>query len=139
VTTDPPTTPDPATWRYPDVEDLLHIAERLGTPAVRDFGLIDSAAHRPAATVFGEDAYPDLATKAVALLSSIARNHALVDGNKRLAWSATRVLVRLNGFDLVPPSTDAAYDLVIAAATGEADVETLAPTLSQWLVPMPES
>lgn len=125
------------TWRYPDVHDLLQIAERLGTPAVRDIGLLDSAVHRPAASAFGDDAYPDLAAKTAALLSSLARNHALVDGNKRLAWSATRVLARLNGFDLMPPSTDAAYDLVIAAAIGAADVEALAPVLNEWLVPLP--
>lgn len=122
------------TWRYPDVEDLLHIAARLGTPAVRDVGLLDSAAHRPAATVFGEDVYPDLPTKTAALLASIARNHALVDGNKRLAWSAARVMCRLNGHELTPPDTDSAYDLVISAATGEADVEQPAAVLAGWLV-----
>lgn len=122
------------TLRYPDVDDLLQIAERLGTPAVRDLGLLDSAAHRPRASVFGEDAYPDLPSKTAALLSSIARNHALVDGNERLAWSAARVLCRMNGHDLVPPSTGAAYDLVIAAATGEAEVAELAPVLTDWIV-----
>lgn len=120
-------------WRYPDVEDLIQIAERLGTPAVRDVGLLDSAAHRPRATVFGADAYADLPTKTAALMSSIARNHALVDGNKRLAWSAARVMCRLNDHDLRPPNTDAAYDLVIAAATGEADVEALASILAGWI------
>ncbi len=122
-------------WRYPDAEDLIHIAERLGTPAVRDLGLLDSAAHRPRSTVFGEDAYTDLPTKTAALMSSIARNHALIDGNKRLAWSAARVFCRMNGHDLRPPSADGAYDLVIAAATGEADVTELAVMLANWISP----
>ena len=55
---------------------------------VHDVGLLESALGRPRATVFGDDAYPDLHTKAAALLHSLARNHALVDGNKRLAWAA---------------------------------------------------
>lgn len=122
-------------WRYLVVDDLLQIADRLGTPAARDLGLLDSAAHRPAASAFGEDAYPDLPTKAAALLSSIARNHALVDGNKRLAWSAARVFCRLNGHDLRAPDTDTAYDLVIAAATGQAEVAELAPVLAGWITP----
>jgi death-on-curing protein len=122
-----------SSWRYPDVDDLLQIAERLGTSRVRDVGLLDSAAHRPQATVFGEDAYPDLPTKAAALLSALARNHALVDGNKRLAWSSAVVFCRLNGHDLRPETVDAAYELVIAAATGDADVTALAAVLSRWI------
>lgn len=124
-----------SSWRYPDVDDLLQIAERLGTANVRDPGLLDSAAHRPQATVFGEDAYPDLPIKAAALLSALARNHALVDGNKRLAWSAAVVFCRMNGQDLSPATVDAAYELVISAATGEADVATLAAVLSRWIRP----
>jgi death-on-curing protein len=66
--------------------DLVDLAERLfgPTPPIRDVGLLGSAAARPRTTVFGADAYPDLWTKAAALLDSIVNNHALVDGNKRL-------------------------------------------------------
>jgi hypothetical protein len=71
------------------VEDLLSIAEEvLGVPAVRDIGLLDSAAHRPQASAFGKDAYSTIDEKAAALLEAVARSHALVDGNKRLAWAA---------------------------------------------------
>ena len=55
---------------------------------VGDYGLIDSALARPRASVFGQGAYPDLHLKVAALLHSLARNHALVDGNKRLAWTS---------------------------------------------------
>ena len=73
-------------------EDLLSIAEEvLGTSAVRDVGLLDSAAHRPQASVFGQDAYPTIHEKAAALLDAVVRHHALVDGNKRLGWAATVV------------------------------------------------
>jgi death-on-curing protein len=84
---------------YLDLDDLLDLARALlGDPApVRDMGLLGSAAARPQTTAFGEDAYPDLLTKAAALLQSIVNNHALVDGNKRLGWLATAVFLELNG------------------------------------------
>ena len=78
--------------RYLSLDDLLTIADAAVSEemVVRDAGLLESALARPQSTVFGADAYPTLHTKAAALLHSLARNHALVDGNKRLAWLATR-------------------------------------------------
>jgi death on curing protein len=104
---------------YLDIEDLLHVALRTlgGPPDVRDLGLLESAAARPRASAFGEDAYPDLLTKAAALLHSIARNHALVDGNKRLALAATIAFLGVNGRRL-ELTNDEAYDLVMAVASG---------------------
>ena len=84
---------------------------------MRDLGLLDAAVHRPRASVLGQDAYPDLLTKAAALLHSLARNHPLVDGNKRLAWLATYVFCAKNGVELDPDDDDA-YDLVIGVAAG---------------------
>ena len=102
-----------------DLEDLLHIAERtLGAPAeVRDLGLLDSAVQRPRASAFGQDAYPDLETKAAALLHSVVGNHALVDGNKRLGLAALVTFLGVNGRRLTW-SNDEAYDAVIAVASG---------------------
>ena len=70
--------------------------------------------------MFGADAYPDLVGKAAALLESLARNHALVDGNKRLAWLATVVFLDLNGH-VVQMDDDAAFELVMAVAQGDLD------------------
>jgi death-on-curing protein len=117
--------------RYLTLDDLLRFAAAaLGEePVVRDFGLLEAAVARPAATVFGQDAYPSLHAKAAALLHSICRNHALVDGNKRLAWAATAVFIVINGR---PPRVDqdAAFDLVMAVADGSlADVEAIAQRL----------
>ena len=105
-----------------DLEDLLYVAARaLGDdPRVRDHGLLEAALARPRASVLGEDAYPDLHTKAGALLHSLARNHALIDGNKRLALAATIAFLGINGRRLTL-SNDQAYELVIAVATGETD------------------
>ena len=68
-------------------------------------------------------------------MSSISRNRALVDGNKRLAWMAAVAFCDLNDHDLHPPTTDAAYDLVIAASAGTADVDALAADLAAWIHP----
>jgi death-on-curing protein len=115
------------------VEDLLIIAEEaLGVPAVRDIGLLDSAAHRPQASAFGKDAYPTIDEKAAALLEAVARNHALVDGNKRLAWAAAAVFYDLNGFDLDPPTVDEAVELVVAVASGQVDLPRLTERLASW-------
>ncbi|WP_249021158.1 type II toxin-antitoxin system death-on-curing family toxin [Conexibacter sp. S30A1] len=118
---------------YLSVEDLLEIAVGiLDEVAVRDHGLLASAAARPQSSAFGQDAYPTFATKAAALMHSIARNHALVDGNKRLAWSATRVFCMLNGQDL-DFSVDDAEQLVLAVARGGLDVTDIARTIGQHL------
>ena len=106
---------------YLDLDDLLRVAEAaVGDVAVRDVGLLESAVGRPRATVFWQDAYPTLELKAAALLHSIARNHALVDGNKRLALAGAIALFGINDRRLVL-TNDQAYDLVIAVATGELD------------------
>jgi death-on-curing protein len=114
---------------YLDLEDLLQLVRDLKTGPVRDVGLLDSAAARPQSSAFGEDAYPTLALKGAALLHSIARNHALVDGNKRLAWLAAVVFLDLNGHG--PDLTrDAAFDLVMDVAEGTADVDEIANRLT---------
>lgn len=120
-----------------DLEELLHIATRtLGhEPAVRDYGLLESALARPRASVLGQDAYPDLHAKAAALVHSLARNHALIDGNKRLALAATIAFLGINGHQLTL-SNDEAYDLIIAIATGVLDtVEEIADALRAATTP----
>lgn len=78
--------------------------------------------------MLGQDACPTLATKAAALLHSVAGNHSLVDGNKRLAWLAALVFLDRNG---ARPrlSHYAAFDLVIDVAAGQADVDEIARRL----------
>lgn len=108
---------------YLSSEDILVIAEHACPDmqiVVRDAGLLESAAHRPSAAMFGEEAYPDVVDKAAALLQSLAINHPLFDGNKRTAWLSCVTFLAMNGVDL-HPDIDAAERLVIAVATGEAD------------------
>lgn len=105
-----------------ELGDLLHIATRtLGAePEVRDLGLLESALARPRAAAFGADAYPTVHDKAAALLHSLARNRALVDGNKRLALGATIAFYGMNGVRLAL-TEDEAYALIVAVAAGELD------------------
>lgn len=105
-----------------DVDDLLYIAERAtdGSVETRDVGLLESAAARPRASAFGADAYPTLHEKAAALLHLIVRNHALVDGNKRLGLAAVIAFYGVNGRR--PTMTnDEAYEFVMAVAAGQID------------------
>ena len=116
---------------YLTLEDLLELARDLRVGPVRDVGLLDAAAHRPQAFVFGQDAYPDLDTKAAVLLESVVGNHALVDGNKRLGWLATVVFYGLNHVNLDAPDEDA-YRLVMAVAQGDMETQLLADRLRGW-------
>jgi death on curing protein len=101
-------------------DDLMKVAARVigSQPLVRDHGLLEAAAFRPQASVFGADAYPTLWDKAAAMMESLARNHPLVDGNKRLALAGTVVFLGMNGFRLTM-NNDEAYDFTIKVSTGE--------------------
>jgi death-on-curing protein len=107
---------------YLTLPELLHFAERTleAGYAVRDYGLLEAALARPRSTAFGKDAYPDLDARAAALLHSVARSHALVDGDKRLALAAVIAFCGLNGRRLTL-TNDEAHDLVISVAAGQLD------------------
>ncbi|MGV0813714.1 type II toxin-antitoxin system death-on-curing family toxin [Mycolicibacterium boenickei] len=119
---------------YLDLDDLIEVAHHAVGENVQvgDYGLLASALARPRASVFGEDAYPDLHLKAAALLHSLARNHALVDGNKRLAWTACLTFLAINGQWISAPEDDR-FDFVIRVATGaESDLTDIARQLRAW-------
>ena len=100
---------------------------------VGDYGLLDAAVARPRTTVFGLDACPDVFAKAGALLQSLARNHALIDGNKRTAWAAAWTFLYLNGVALGRFDVDDAEAFIINMATrGDLDLEYIASKLTQY-------
>jgi len=112
-----------------DIHDLLEIAESLIPKLkVRDLGLLEAAVARPQTTVFGNDAYESFEFKAASLMHSIARNHLLIDGNKRLAWAATRTFCLLNGYDIYN-DVDSAERIILDVATGKLDVPKIAIAL----------
>lgn len=116
---------------YLDLDDLIGLAAGLlgDPPPIRDVGLLASAAARPRATAFGEDAYPDVWTKAAALLHSVVKNHPLVDGNKRLGWMACGVFLEINGVAATKATNDDVYELVMELAAGESEIADLAQRL----------
>ena len=113
------------------MEDLLQLVEDLGVGPVRDLGLLESAAHRPTTTVYGREVYDGLDLKAAVMMESLVRNHALVDGNKRLTWLAAVVFYGLNGVEVDAPDDDA-YDFVVGMAAGEISAESARVKLSSW-------
>lgn len=100
---------------------------------VRDYGLLDAAVARPQASVFGVDAYPEVWDKAAALLQSLARNHALIDGNKRTAWASAWTFLHINGNELSPDfDVDQAERFMNTIATQEIELTEIAATLRSF-------
>ena len=106
------------------------MAEQGIDVGVRDVGLLESALARPQTTVFGQDAYPDLWTKAAAVMHSIVSSHPLVDGNKRAGLAAALATLDLNGVDTANSDAEALYTLTMHVAEGKTeDVAELAARL----------
>jgi death-on-curing protein len=116
---------------YLEIEDALQVVDRFGFH-VRDIGLLASALARPATTVMGVEAYPQLATKAAALMESVARFHPLIDGNKRTAWTLMVLMLWINGYrhDF---STEEAFNLVVGVAAGDITLRDSAGTIATHL------
>jgi len=99
------------------------LAEHGGPEGARDLGGLQSAlARAPNLTAYGN---PDAAALAAAYAAGIARNHPFVDGNKRTAWIAARLFLRINGFSLSYDHEEATR-VVLALAAGELSEEALA-------------
>lgn len=127
--------------RYLTAGDVLKLNEaEVGSDLLADFGLLESAVLRPQQTVGGEDAYPDLHTKAAVLMHSLIRNHPFLDGNKRTAVLAVDVFYGLNGFELVADQGDVVA-LALDIAEGQVDVASIAGTLKNWArrLPLPNA
>ncbi|HWS75079.1 MAG TPA: type II toxin-antitoxin system death-on-curing family toxin [Quisquiliibacterium sp.] len=102
------------------------LAEHGGPEGIRDEGLLDSALARPQNLLaYGE---PDLAALAAAYGVGIAKNHPLVDGNKRAAFLAVGLFLALNGQRLAATQVEAT-SAMIAIASSELDE----PAFAQWL------
>ncbi len=116
---------------YLELEDVVALAAILfgDPPPIRDIGLLGSAVARPRTSAFGEDAYPDILTKAAALLQSIVNNHAMIDGNKRLGWLSTAVFLEVNGVKALRISNDDVYDFVIWVAATSPAIEEIVSRL----------
>jgi death-on-curing protein len=121
---------------YLDASDLLVLAAAVtgGDLVVRDLGLLDSAAHRPRATVLGVEAYDTLWLKAAALLDSIVRTRPLIEGNWRLGWVAAVTLCDMNGW-WIDADEDEALEIVREVGRGNVEVIAMAAHLESWALP----
>lgn len=123
--------------RVREVLDLAELACGGQRVELRDMGLLTSAVHRPQSRMFGVEAYTDLFEKAASLLQSLAVNHPLVDGNKRMAWMCTVVFLDLNGVEMTDVDQDEAYKLVVGVASGELrEVTDIAGRLRELRTPL---
>jgi death on curing protein len=118
---------------YLSVQQLLFLHMRLiettgGTHGVRDLGLLQAAVARPQATFDGQELYPDLFSKAAALMHSLILSHPMIDGNKRLGIAAAGIFLERNGVRL--NADNAALEaFTLGVAQGGVDAEDI----SQWL------
>lgn len=117
---------------YLTLDDVVSLIRVLKVGPIRDLGLLDAAIARPQSSAFGTDIYGSLELKAAALLQSLVRHHALVDGNKRIAWLATVVFVKINGY-VCDLTDDEAFSLVMSVTTEDWDVRDIAPRLAVTL------
>ena len=125
-------------YLYPNQVLFIHqkvIEASGGAGGVRDQGLLESAVYRPQASFGGEDLYPSLVTKVAAMTHSIAKNHPFVDGNKRTAYEAMRIMLKLNGHD-IHANEDEKFKLMIELAESKITEDSLADWLEQHTKPL---
>jgi death-on-curing protein len=115
---------------YPTLAEAISFNEAfIGGRAVRDVGLLESALMRPSSSAFGQDAYPDLWSKAAALLHSIIRNHPFMDGNKRTGVNLALAFLDRNREDVDHADPEALIELVVGIANHRLEVEEIAAAL----------
>jgi death on curing protein len=119
--------------RYLSAEQILFIHARLidetgGEHGVRDLGMLQAAIHRPKSTFDGEELYPDIISKATALMESLVKNHAFLDGNKRTGISAVAMFLQANGLILIA-SNFQLVEFTLQVAQSQLDLDAIA----NWL------
>ena len=107
------------------LDEVLALHERLlqefgGSSGVRDLGLLESALYRPRSGY-----YENLLEMAFALCESLLMNHPFVDGNKRVAFFATDVFLRMNGWKIKVTAEDAYNFLIGGLEQGRLDRDAL--------------
>lgn len=127
---------------YLELDEVLAIACKvLGLEVdalirVTDLGLADSATARPGASFGGEEFYPRIEAKAASLLYGIARNHAFIDGNKRISVLATLQFLNSNGYDLDLSPADEAFKTVVQVASGSLSLDDLTRWIQDRIGPL---
>ncbi len=100
-----------------------------GMSGIRDEKMLDSALNNPFQSFNGKELYPSIQAKAAQLCFGLVKNHAMVDGNKRLGTHIMLVFLALNGYELSYNQTELS-DVILALASGEVDAEDIL----QWII-----
>ena len=108
----------------------LQIRHFGGSAGLRDRGSLEAALGRPQMTFAGEDLYPDMESKAAAVMHSLVMNHPFVDGNKRTGAAVAELFLSLNGMELAARDDELAA-VTLSVARGEVNAEALAIWLRQ--------
>ena len=121
--------------RYLRAEEILAIHDETvekegGILGIRDLGLLYSLAERPKSSMMGQEFYPDLFSKAAAILEGIATYHVFSDANKRTAFLSTGTFLGFQGFDLIVEH-DVAYRFVLEVAVQKKSIEEIAAWLKK--------
>lgn len=117
---------------YLELEDALQQIAAVGF-YVKDLGLLDSALARPKTTLFGEDAYPTLELKAAAMVHSIIKNQAMVDGNKRTSWFMLSSFLYINGY-FIEMTADEGMEFTLGIATDKLSLAEAAAMIRKHMV-----
>jgi death-on-curing protein len=117
---------------YLELEDALQQISVAGF-YVKDLGLLDSALARPRTTLFGDDAYPTLELKAAAMVHSIIKNHAMVDGNKRTSWFMLSSFLYINGY-FIEMTADQGMEFTLGIATDKLTLDEAATMIRKHMV-----
>lgn len=122
--------------QYLTPEQVLFLHSRLlnetgGGHGIRDLGMLLSALGRPQATFDGKELYPDIFSKAAALMDSLVRNHPFVDGNKRTAITTSALFLRINGFQLVVENREM-VQFTFACAQSQVSLEGIADWFKRY-------
>jgi death-on-curing protein len=125
--------------RYLTIPQILFIHARLieetgGAHDLRDLGALEAASARPQATFADQEMYPDLFSKAAALLDSLVNNHPFVDGNKRTGIAAAALFLRQNGYRLTATNPELEA-FTLAVATQRQDIAKLTAWLQTHCAP----
>lgn len=115
-------------------EQVLMLHDRLieatgGSMGIRDEGMLESALSNPFQSFDGEELYPSIQAKAAQLCYGLVKNHAMVDGNKRLGTHIMLVFLSLNGYELAYSQQELS-DTILALASGKIGTEEL----RQWII-----
>lgn len=100
-----------------------------GSTGIRDEGMLDSALMNPFQSFGGEELYPSIQAKAAQLCFGLVKNHAMIDGNKRLGAHVMLVFLALNGYEL-SYSQEELVEIILALAAGEKNVEDIL----KWII-----